>query len=183
MPLGMASAAACIAAPRSATTRSASVQNPSRRRNTSAVYSPRLKPGREAATSRRPPAIFVIQRFQRRQRSHKQRRLTVDRRIELFGRTFEANLRQIVTEDLARPIEQRFRRRQRRRQLAPHAHRLSALTGKKKCSGHESKSTVSRVVEVETWSVELSLSSNLNSSNSRVRLPCYSSASTTVRPM
>ena len=90
MPLGVASEASCMAAPRFCTSirPSANSITPAK---TIAVYSPRLSPAaasHELTTSGR----IGPQRFQGRQAGHKQGRLAVDGRIEFFGRSLEAEL-------------------------------------------------------------------------------------------
>ena len=61
------------------------------------------------------------------------RRLAVDGGIQFLGRTFEADLRQIVTENVVGSVEDRLGRRRGGGQFAAHADSLRALARKEKC--------------------------------------------------
>ena len=77
MPLGVASEAACIAAPRSATTRSAGFKIDHAGKHQRRVFAQTQAGGEAAAFD--DVGRFLFQRFQRRQRRDKQRRLAVNR--------------------------------------------------------------------------------------------------------
>ena len=102
MPLGVASAASCIASPRTCTSRNPSSKSITPAK-TSAVYSPRLKP---AAASQAQHHVGRVgpQALDGRQAGDEQRRLADHGRVELFGRAFEAELRQVVAQDVAGAI-------------------------------------------------------------------------------
>ena len=100
MPLGIASAASCIATPRCWTSRKPDSKSKAPAK-TSAVYSPKLKTGHGFA-GQRDVGLVGPQRFESGQAGDKQSRLTVDGRIEIFGRPLEAELRQVVAQDLGR---------------------------------------------------------------------------------
>ena len=143
MPLGVASAASCMAAPRRCTSISPS-SNSITPAKTMAVYSPRLSPA-VASQAKHHVGRFGPQRFQRGQAGDEDRRLAVDGRIELVGRPLEAELRQVVAEHVGGAIVQPADAGQRLGQPLAHAHRLCALSGKqKRDSAQDSVSTTLR---------------------------------------
>ena len=84
MPLGVASAASCMAAPRRCTRIRPSAKSITPGENHGRVLT-QAQPGGGLAGQHH-VGRFGPQRFQRRQAGHKDRRLAVDGRIELFGR-------------------------------------------------------------------------------------------------
>ena len=129
MPLGVASAASCMAAPRRCTSISPSSKLHHPRKDHGRVFA-QAQAGRGLAGQHHVGRLGP-QRLQRRQTGDEDRRLAVDGRIELVGRALEAELRQVVAEHLGGAIIETADAGQRLGQPLAHPHRLAPCPGKR----------------------------------------------------
>ena len=134
MPDFTRSDAACMAAPRRLTRRSASA-NERQPAKWTAVYSPRERPGRGADVGQ--DAALAQDRDDCHGR-REDRGLRVGRQRELLRRPLEAELREVVAEDPVGLVEDAPGRAERRREVLAHADGLGALAGKEKSGRHAS---------------------------------------------
>ena len=127
--------ARCIARPRRFRSRAASAMA-SAPAAASAEYSPSEWPATKAACRVRskPPSRF--EHAHHREARRHQRRLRVLGQGELAFRSFEHQPREVLRQRLVDLLEDLARRRKGRGEVAPHADRLRALSGKYECPLH-----------------------------------------------
>ena len=127
MPLGVATAAACIAWPRRRTTRRP-VSKSIAPAKTRAVYSPRLSPAAPAQAATTSGSVG-LQVFQGREAGDEDGRLADVGRLQGLGRAVEAERPEVEAEDLVGAVEQGAGRGQLAVELPAHADGLGTLAG------------------------------------------------------
>ena len=130
MPLGVASAASCIAAPRVLHHHQAFVEIHDAGEDHGGILA-QAQAGRGFA-GKHDVGRLRSQRFQGGQAGDEQGRLAVDRGIEVVGRPLEAELGQVVAEQFGGAVVEPPRSGQRFGQPPAHAHGLCALSRKQK---------------------------------------------------
>ena len=130
MPLGVATAAACIAWPRRRTTCRPDSKSIAPANDQRGVFA-QAQPG-GPSHARDDVGLADLQALERRQAGDEDRRLADVGRLERLGGPFDAEAPQVDPQDLAGPVEQRPDRGQLLIELAAHPDELRTLAGEQK---------------------------------------------------